>query len=65
MGFIRGDIMAQKILTQADGNWVLKELLDSYLIESRFEEVKKFNHDPNNFEFEKYIEESVQRFRAT
>ena len=60
VGFIRGDIVALKVLTQSDAKWVMQELLNFYLT-SDFEKVTQFNHDPNNFKFEEYISQSVER----
>ena len=40
----------------------MMNLIDGYLLESEYEVVRKFNHEPNSFNYETYIQDSLQRF---
>ncbi len=59
---MRGDIVALKVLTQGDAKWLMEELLHFYLTDA-FKEVVQFNHDPNNFKIEEFIEGSLEKQR--
>ena len=41
----------------------MEQLLDSYLIESEYEQVRAFNHTPNQFDYNRHIEMSLEKFR--
>jgi hypothetical protein len=44
VALIRGDVIGQ--LNKDEGQTVLEKVLNSYLIDSEFETVKQFNHQP-------------------
>ena len=58
---LRGDLIRQ--LDEDEGKTLLTRLLESYLIDSEFETVRKFNHEPAAFDFNIYIQEELARFR--
>ena len=37
----------------------MNQVLDSYLNESQYEQVKAFNHTPQQFDFEAYTQASI------
>jgi hypothetical protein len=41
---------------------MLNTLLNHYLVENFYERVRKFNHDPNQFNFEEYTQEAITDF---
>ena len=50
---MRGDLISN--IYEDEGGAIMKMLLDGYLIDSKFETINSFNNDPNNFDFESYI----------
>lgn len=58
--FLRGDLIAG--LNEDEGKTLMKRMLDTYLIESQFELVRRFNHEPNRFDYERYIKDELERF---
>ena len=44
LALLRGDIISH--LSRTEGQVILNQIMDAYLIESQFELVKQFNHDP-------------------
>ncbi|CDW90570.1 atp11 protein [Stylonychia lemnae] len=61
VALIRGDVIGQ--LNKNEAKTVLEKLLNSYLIDSQFETIKQFNHQPQQFNYENYTQESLQDFR--
>ena len=61
LALLRGDVISH--MTQEEGRVVMEQVLDSYLIDSQYEQVRAFNHTPQSFDFEKHTQESIQRFR--
>ena len=51
-------------MSRTEGNVVMDQVLDAYLQDSQYEEVRKFNHEPQTFDFEKHTQDSIQRFRS-
>ncbi len=50
IALIRGDIISQ--LNKDEGQAVLNTILNSYLVEQFFENARKFNHEPAQFNYE-------------
>ena len=61
LALLRGDVIYH--MSQDEGGAVMDMLLDSYLNEEEFEKVRRFNHSPNEFDFEKHTQESIAKFR--
>ena len=62
LALLRGDVISH--MTQDEGGAVMDLLLDSYLVDSEFEQVRRFNHEPASFDFVKHTEASIQKFNA-
>ena len=62
LALLRGDVIFQ--MTQDEGAVVMNQLLDSYLIDSEYEKVRQFNHDPHRFDFVKHTEEALRMFQS-
>ena len=41
----------------------MTQVLDSYLIDSEYEKVRRFNDEPNSFDFVAHTNESITNFR--
>ena len=52
LALLRGDVILN--MTQDEGGTVMEMILESYLVESEYEKVRQFNHDPHKFDFEKH-----------
>ena len=52
LALLRGDVISN--MTQDEGGTVMEMLLDSYLVDSEFEKVRQFNHNPSQFDFERH-----------
>ena len=42
----------------------MEMLLDSYLMDSEYEKVRQFNHEPGSFDFERHTQESIAKFQV-
>lgn len=58
--FMRGDLISH--LDENEGQVLMSNLLDLYLMDSEYELVNKFNNDPSNFDYEKYIQTTLPQF---
>ena len=58
---LRGDIISH--MTKEEGSVVMSQFLDSYLIDHEYEKVRKFNDEPNSFDFEEYTRDRIANFR--
>ena len=38
-------------------------MLDAYLIDHQYEQVRRFNDEPNTFDYEQYTKDSIATFR--
>jgi hypothetical protein len=54
VALIRGDVIGG--LSKDEGQAILNTLLNTYLIDHNFDKVRKFNHEPNQFNFEEYTQ---------
>lgn len=52
VALIRADVISQ--LNKEEGQAMLNTLLNSYLVETHFEKIRKFNHEPAQFNYEEY-----------
>ena len=52
IALIRGDLILE--VNKDEGQTILNTLLNSYLVDSLYENVRKFNHEPNQFQIESY-----------
>lgn len=50
---IRGDLISN--LSEDEGQTIMERLLNSYLKDSEYETIRKFNQEPDKFNYEKYI----------
>ena len=57
---LRGDLIRQ--LDEDEGRTLLTRLLERYLIDSEFEAVRIFNHEPNAFDINGHVTEELARF---
>ena len=57
---MRGDLISH--LSEDEGKTIMQKLLNSYLRDSEYETIKKFNHDPSNFDYEQYIKDAQVDF---
>ena len=57
---MRGDLISN--LHEDEGEVIMKSLLEKYLVDSQYETVRKFNHEPATFDFETYIKEALVNF---
>jgi hypothetical protein len=48
LGLMRGDVIQS--ITRLEGQVLMEQLMDCYLVEHMYERVRQFNHDPNNFD---------------
>ena len=62
LALLRGDVISH--MTQDEGGAIMELLLDSYLVDSEYETVRQFNHNPGSFDFEKHTQASIARFHA-
>ena len=42
---------------------MMNVMLNTYLVDQFYENVRKFNHEPNQFNYEKHVEDGVLEFR--
>lgn len=42
---------------------MLNTVLNTYLVDHYFEKVRKFNHEPNQFNFEEYTQQGLLDFK--
>lgn len=61
VALIRGDIIGA--ITKAEGQAVLNLLMNHYLIDSQFEIVRQFNHEPNSFNIDHHTQNGLQMFK--
>jgi hypothetical protein len=57
---MRGDLISH--LDEDEGHTIMTTMLNGYLRESGYENVKKFNHEPSHFKYEEYIKEALDEF---
>ena len=41
----------------------MTQVLDAYLIDHQYEQVRRFNDEPNTFDYEQYTKDSIATFR--
>jgi hypothetical protein len=61
IALIRGDVLGG--MTKDEGQTMLNVMLNTYLVDHFYENVRKFNHEPNQFNYEKHVEDGVLEFR--
>tara|TARA_B110000285_G_C14883691_1_gene495145 strand:- start:150 stop:623 length:474 start_codon:yes stop_codon:yes gene_type:complete len=57
---IRGDLISH--LSEDEGQTIMEKLLNSYLRDSEYETIRKFNQEPDKFDYEEYIKQSLAEF---
>lgn len=57
---MRGDLISN--LSEDEGHTIMQKLLNSYLRDSEYETIKKFNNEPDKFDYETYIKEALVEF---
>ena len=57
---IRGDLISN--LSEDEGQTIMERLLNSYLRDSEYETIRKFNQEPDKFNYEKHIQDSLVEF---
>jgi len=62
LALMRGDVISH--MTRSEGTAVMQQVLDSYLVDHEYETVRKFNHEPQSFDFEDHTTKSIERFRV-
>eukprot|EP00354_Favella_ehrenbergii_P002502 CAMPEP_0170460016 /NCGR_PEP_ID=MMETSP0123-20130129/6520_1 /TAXON_ID=182087 /ORGANISM="Favella ehrenbergii, Strain Fehren 1" /LENGTH=77 /DNA_ID=CAMNT_0010724811 /DNA_START=309 /DNA_END=542 /DNA_ORIENTATION=- len=62
LALLRGDVISH--MTQDEGGAVMEMVLDSFLVDSEYEKVRQFNHEPGTFDFARHIDESLPKFKA-
>lgn len=60
VALVRGDLIVG--LSKDEGQAMLNTLLSSYLVEACFENVRRFNHEPAQFNYEEYTQRGLQDF---
>ena len=61
IALIRGDVLGG--MSKHEGQTVLNLMLNNYLVDSCYEKVRQFNHEPNKFNIESFTEEQINVFR--
>ena len=59
---MRGDLLSH--LHEDEGKTLLNTLIAHYLQESKYEVVKAFNHQPQDFKYEEYIQSALVEFNS-
>ena len=62
IALMRGDLISH--LHEDEGHTIMTKLLNSYLRDSDYETIRRFNHQPNTFKYEEYIKEALDDFAA-
>ena len=57
---LRGDLISH--LSEDEGFVLMNQLLDGYLHDTNFETIKKFNHEPDTFDYTEYMNGAIQEF---
>ncbi len=57
LALLRGDVISH--MSRLEGAAVMEQVLQSYLMDSEYEIVRKFNFEPNSFDFESYTKRSI------
>jgi hypothetical protein len=60
IALLRGDLLSH--LDEDEGHTIMTTLLNGYLRDTGYENIRKFNHEPNLFKYEDYIKESLEDF---
>lgn len=60
VALIRGDVVGG--MNKDEAQAMLNTLLNSYLVDHFFDRVRKFNHEPNQFNFEQYTQDAIGEF---
>jgi ATP synthase F1 complex assembly factor 1 len=60
IALLRGDLLSH--LDEDEGYTIMTTLLNRYLRETGYENIRKFNNEPNSFKYEEYIRESLAEF---
>ena len=58
---MRGDVISH--LSRDEGQVIMEQLMDIYLDATLYEKVRQFNNEPQKFDHEAWIKESIHRFR--
>ena len=61
LAFVRGDIVTG--FSKQESTILQDMFIDHYLKDHLFEKVNKFNHSPNEFDFETYTRDALLDFR--
>ena len=61
VALIRGDIVGGMGKDEAQA--MLNTLLNHYLVDHFFDRVRKFNHEPNQFNYEQYTQDAITEFQ--
>lgn len=59
---MRGDLISN--LNEDEGKALMTILLNSYLRDSQYEVVRAFNHEPESFKYEEYIQNALSEFNS-
>lgn len=59
---LRGDLISN--LDEDEGKTLLTRLIESYMYESQYDTVHKFNNEPMKFNYEEYIRNELGRFNS-
>ena len=60
IALMRGDLISN--LHEDEGHTIMTSILNLYLRDSGYETIRKFNHEPNSFNYEEYIKEALDDF---
>lgn len=60
IALMRGDLISN--LHEDEGLTLMTKVMDTYLKEPEHEVVRQFNHDPNSFNYEEYIQKALVDF---
>lgn len=61
IALLRGDVLGG--MTKDEGQTMMNVMLNTYLVDQFYETVRKFNHEPNQFNYEKHVEDGILEFR--
>jgi len=63
IALMRGDLISH--LDEDEGHTIMTTLLNGYLRDTGYENIRRFNHEPNTFKYEEYIKEALDEFAQT
>lgn len=59
---MRGDIISH--MSKGEGQVILNQIMDAYMIDENLELVRQFNHEPQKFDYQLYTEKAIADFRS-